>query len=293
MSKQHFLLLQMATIAVFAGRSFQHLFWDAPYRVLFWDEKWMSGLVSFFIGVDWQSYVTHPTTDKTISLLVVFSGILYALCALVAIFIKRIPRQWHWILLVGAANLILLSLLYTKDKFYHLGQFFEYSLQFGVPIFLYVVAGWKRDGVEVKPLKEVSPLKRQKRLIFWLKVATALTFTCHGLYAVNYYPRPGNFVDMVINILGVSDTTAFQFLDLVGVLDFIIAIALFVPIRWVVLLAAGYATFWGFGTTIARVWANFYPEFWVESLKMWLHESVFRMPHFLVPLLIFLNYYKK
>ena len=276
MQKHLFLLLQLATIAVFSGRAFQHLFWDAPFRVLFWDEQWMSGPVSFFLGMDWQTYVTHSATDKIIQNFIVLLGAFYLLAALVAAFIRKIPRRWHWILLFGAANLIFLSFLYTKDKFYHLGQFFEYSLQFAVPIFLYIVAKQKTFS---------------KKIIFYLKVTTALTFICHGLYAVNYYPRPGPFVEMLINILGVNDGQAIQFLNIAGYMDFVVSAALFVPLRWVVMIAAAYAALWGFGTTIARVWANFYPDFWMESLKMWLHESVYRLPHFLVPLLI-LMYYK-
>ena len=35
--KNPVLLLQWATIGVFAGRAYQHLFWDAPYREVIWD----------------------------------------------------------------------------------------------------------------------------------------------------------------------------------------------------------------------------------------------------------------
>ena len=48
--------------------------------------------------------------------------------------------------------------------------------------------------------------------VLYLKIAIALTFSAHGLYAIGYYPQPGVFVDMLINILHFSETTAKDFL---------------------------------------------------------------------------------
>lgn len=273
-NKLLFKLLQFATVSVFLGRAWQHLIWDAPYRVLFWDENWMSGLVSNLLGMEWQTYVTHPTTDIYIQNLTTASGWFYVLCAIVALLIHKIPRWTHAILILGAIHLMFLSFLYTKDKFYHFAQFFEYTLQWSSPIFLFFLY----------KTKEFTP-----KVIFYLKIATALTFTCHGLYAIGYYPRPGHFVEMTLSILPISEATAIWFLVAAGVLDFVVSIALFLPNSWV-LLAAAYATAWGLATTAARVWAHFYLEFWSDSLMMWTHESVLRFPHFLIPLMLFLYY---
>ena len=63
-------------------------------------------------------------------------------------------------------------------------------------------------------------------------------------------------------------------------------LGIFLPWKWAKLFL-GYAVLWGFGTTIARVWANFNWEWLDYVLLQWLHESVMRMPHFLIPLAVF------
>ena len=128
-----------------------------------------------------------------------------------------------------------------------------------------------------------------KRLVLYLKIAIAFTFTAHGLYAVGYYPQPGVFVDMLINILHVSEATAKDFLIVAGVLDFAIAIGIFIPrIAKYFLL---YAALWGGLTALARVWANFYWAFALSSLHQNLYETLYRLPHMLIPLaLVFMTY---
>ncbi|MEM9916931.1 MAG: hypothetical protein AAF990_02475 [Bacteroidota bacterium] len=269
-----FRILQFSTAAVFAGRAFQHLYWDAPFRAFFWDEGWMSGIVEKLLGIPWDTYITSPTTDLWIARLVVAFGILYAICALLSLLI-HLPffQRFKGLLLVGALGLIFLSFLYYKEKFFSIGQFLEYSLQFGSPIFLW----WY--------LKK-GPLNATQ--IRWMKIATALTFTCHGLYAVNYYPLPGLFVHMTISILGINDGLAIQFLLVAGILDFLIsAVIVFLPDRWIK-PAVAYAFVWGFLTSLARIWAHFHWEFAGEALLTWTHETVLRFPHFLIPLCIWL-----
>lgn len=163
---------------------------------------------------------------------------------------------------------MLLAALYAKERFFFAGQFLEYSLQFSTPFLLAYLAGGKA-------LTSV--------FIRIVKVAVAITFVSHGLYAIGYYPRPENFQTMVITILQVENTTAAWFLNLAGALDFLFAVLLFVPWKNIDLIAASYLTFWGVMTTLARVWAFVYWEFLAQSLEQWLHESVYRFPHFLLP----------
>jgi hypothetical protein len=263
---------------VFLGRAWQHLRWDAPYRDLLWDEKWMGGLVSLLGYPDWESYVTDPATDQLIQLLIQGTGWFYLLCGIAALLITRLGKAGRWILFLGGISLMLLAALYAKEKFNFIGQFLEYTLQWSSPFFL---AAFARQST-------VTP--RQVQL---LKVAIALTFVCHGLYAVGYAPRPETFQTMVINILGVSNDTAIHFLNLAGILDFLFAFAIFLPWRKVTIPALAYLAFWGFMTTIARVWAFVYWEFLGSGLAQWLHESVYRIPHFLVPLALLWWVYRK
>jgi len=265
-----FLLLQIATVTVFAGRAWQHLFWDAPYRVLLWDAHLMSGLVERFSSMSWGEFVASPSVDAAIQESIFITGIFYLLCALAAIFLKKIPFISSVFLLLGSTGLVVLAGLCLKEKFYHFGQFFEYSLQFSSPLFLFFVFRQKKIST---------------RLVFWMKMATAATFICHGLYAVGYYPRPGNFVEMTINILGVSEANAIRFLMLAGFFDFLVGIGIFLP-KKVAIPFLAYATIWGLATAVARVWANLYPGFVLESLHQWLFETVYRLPQFFIPLAI-------
>ena len=118
----------------------------------------------------------------------------------------------------------------------------------------------------------------------YFKIAIAFTFSAHGLYAIGFYPQPGVFVDMLINILHLSETTAKTFLVVAGILDFVLAIGIFIPrIAQYFLI---YAAVWGGLTALARVWANFYLAFPIDSLHQNLHETLYRLPHMLIPLAV-------
>ncbi len=268
--QQVFLLIQIATIAVFLGRAWQHIIWDAPFRTLLWDEAWMSQILPYFSSMPYEEFITSMDMDDTIQNTIRGFGWFYFGCALVALLIKKVPRLLNYILLVGAVSLIFLAFLYCKEKFFQWGQFWEYSLQFGSPIFLFLL--WKKQNVNTS-------------LILLMKIAIAITFISHGLYALDYYPRPGNFTQMVIDILGVSEGNAVHILNTAGVLDFILAIGIFLKgniSKWALI----YAIFWGTATTLARIWAHFNLDMIDDTLMMWVHESIYRLPHFLIPLAV-------
>lgn len=269
-----YLLVKMAAISVFLARAWQQIYWDAPYRALLWDEAWMKAPVEALLGMSWREYVASPQVDSFIDGLVTATGWFYLLCAAAALFISRLGRVGRALLWLGALNLIFLAALYCKENFFFIGQFFEYTLQWGAPMMLAILSRNPEHGW--------SP-----RFVLLVKIAIALTFTCHGLYAVGFYPRPGNFLEMVMNILPVSETGAIHFLNTVGVLDFALSLAIFLPGR-IPVLALAYASFWGLATSIARFWAYFHWAFWDSALKQWLHEAVMRFPHFLVPLALLL-----
>ena len=269
-----FRLIQFSAIAVFAGRAYQHLFWDGPYRELFWDPIFMKWGIETFTNLTWGEYVTHPMGDELFQKFIIGQGVFYFICTIVAIFIRHLPKWTRWLLLLGALDLIFLALIYMKDKFYHFGQFFEYALQFGVPVFLYVF--FKKESLS-------------KQLIMWMKVAIALTFTCHGLYAIGYYPTPGTFMTMTYNILGLEGEGMEWFLKTAGILDFVIAIGLFMPNVKIQKAVLVYAVFWGVATSLARVFGNFYADYALSSLHQWGFEALYRFPHFLIPLALLLE----
>lgn len=262
-------ILKAATFFLFVGRAWQHLFWDAPLRALLWDQQWMEGIILFLRGGTWQEYVTSEQADQSIQMINFGFGVFYSLMAVFTLFVSEKIKRVRWLYVIATITLTFLAFLYSKEKFFHIGQFFEYAIQFMLPVvFIYVVAGKiQRSGIELI-----------------LKIAIALTFSSHGLYAIGIYPRPGVFIDMVINILHTSEAGAIKFLNIAGVLDFLLSIAIFIP--RISKAALIYAVIWGFLTALARVWANFYWSFPLESLHQHLYEMIYRLPHMLVPLAV-------
>ncbi len=272
-SAKLFFLIQIAALCVFWGRAWQHWFWDAPYRSLLWDEVWMSGLVDALLGMNWEDYVTSTAVDRGIQTWIRITGIVYFLagCAVLAIrYLGKWARTMIWF---GLINLVLLSLLYFKERFFAVGQFFEYTLQMLAP-FLVLYADRKSVVGH--------------RFILLLKWAILLTFTCHGLYAIGYYPRPVHFQEMVMNILKIPQSGVKYFLNAAGILDFLMSIMIFLPWKRIQILGLAYAVAWGFFTAIARVWAFVHFEYFSSSLHQWWYETVYRFPHFLLPLLVLL-----
>ncbi len=264
------LLLRISCFFVFIGRAWQHLFWDAPFRAFFWDQQLLEGLVGAVTGLAWFEYVTHPATDQLINALTRGFGVFYLLMALLTLWVRPGMRWAARLYNLSTFLLAVLALLYCKEKFYQAAQFFEYALQFLAPMFF--------------SLALFSTLTKT-RLLFYMKVAVALTFVSHGLYAFGFYPRPGVFLDMTIHILGVSEEKAHQFLKFAGILDFILGVGIFLPRYSQYFLL--YATFWGFSTAIARTWANVvYDPFSLDLLHHYLYRTIYRLPHGLVPLVI-------
>lgn len=271
-------ILRVATFALFAGRAWQHLFWDAPFRTLLWDQQVMENLVFSLRGGTWQEYVTSAATDQFIQNTVIGFGIFYALMAVITLVVpKRQLTKFTSLYILSSVALVFLAFLYSKEKFFHTGQFFEYTIQFLLPLFFCY-------GLS----QRIEP----KKWLLFMKIAIAFTFTAHGLYAIGYYPQPGVFVDMLLNIFNISEATAKSILQIAGVLDFVISITIFIPRLSTYSLI--YAALWGGLTALARVWANFYIEFPLESLHQHLYETVYRLPHMLVTLAaLFLSFYLK
>lgn len=264
--------LKFCSFFIFFGRAYQHLFWDAPYRSFFWDQHLLEPVVNFLFNTSWQSYVTNLNTDFAIQVLTRSIGVLYLVCAVISILINENSKKWMSnILKLGAVSLVFLALMITKNKFYHLIMFFEHTIQFGVPIALLYFLKHKNTPI----------------LLFYLKVFIALAFTCHGMYAIGvFYPLPGNFVTMTLNILPVQEEMAKNLLFVAGVIDFIIAIAIFIPkLSKAALL---YACFWGIVTALARILSGFHYDFSLSIMHQYLYLTIYRLPHGLIPLMVYL-----
>ena len=267
------MLVQVAVVAVFLGRGWQHLYWDAPYRVLLWDENWMKPIVEGVFGWKWEDYVTSLSMNGAIQNFIRFTGGFYIICAFTAVFIRQWKRIATILLWIGSVSLFILAALYCKDKFFHLGQLLEYTLQWSSPIFFIFL--YQKQTLD-------------KQLLLAMKVAIAFTFICHGLYAVGYYPRPGDFMQMSMSILNTDEIEAAQFLKTAGILDFIASVLLFAPGK-TGKTALLYCVFWGLATTLARVWSPLMIGTSIENVLLQsLQDSLYRFPHFLIPLATFL-----
>lgn len=263
-------ILKISCVCLLFGRAWQHLLWDAPFRAFFWDEGLLKGIVEGIFGIAWSDYVTSASGDAAIQITIKATGIFYLLVGMLVIYIRPNMKKIGAIsLLLASASLGILALLYCKEKFFHLGQFFEYASQFAAPLFLYVVLFHK---VNIRHFSVA------------IKVAIALTFICHGLYAYGYYPRPGNYVDMTLNILPIGEPAAHTLLKTMGILDFVAAAALFIPKVQVPALI--YTFVWGALTALARIIAHIdFSMFWA-STNQWMFEVLIRVPHATLPLVI-------
>lgn len=267
-NKKSFLLLKISIISVFIGRAYQHLFWDAPFRTFFWDEGLLKTFVEGTFSIDWQSYVTSIQTDAYVDWLVQIFGFLYLASAIAVLIYNFKSKFFKSIIIVGGLGLVFLSFLQMKERFYQLGQFFEYSLQFGIP---FVFIFYQKPFIK-------------NNLTFILKILIAIVFVSHGLYAVGYYPVPGYFLGMVIDILGFSEDGARLFLLVVGILDFIVSLLIFIP--KISKYALFYAFIWGLLTSFARIFAGFSLDYFWELLHLNLYQVVYRLPHALIPLML-------
>lgn len=260
------ILLRLSTFAVFLGRAWQHLFWDAPFRALLWDQELLSPVINLLTPWTWTDYVTSLYSDFLIDCLIQSSGLYYLVCAIASLVLKR-ESKYKWILIVGAFNLFFLSFLYFIDSGFRVGQIIEYSSHTLSPLILYFF------------------LKGRFQLVSWsILWAISLTFLGHGLYAIGYYPVPGKFIDMTIRILHISEPSALHLLFFAGILDMIVAIGVFIShsarLRQIIFL---WAIIWGALTALARVWDKMDGS--LLSLHSSLYESVYRVPHFIIPLL--------
>lgn len=276
-NKLIFYLLQVSTISVFIGRGWQHLSKGGPYRSFFLNDHAGRNLMEWYWGMDWLTILKSAEVSHAIRQFGENIGIVFIILAILTLFIKILPRSLSMITMwTGAFLLAFIALCLCIDKNWSWGQLLEYSAQVSSPILLYFFT-----------FRAVS----LSRFYLFLKIVIAITFICHGLYAIGYYPQPNRFIDMVIKGFGVNQSTAKQILYLAGFLDIIISIGLFFPQRWIYLPSIFYAFVWGTATTIARLWTNYYPALWEASLEQWTPEVLFRFPHWILPLLILLVYF--
>ena len=272
-------IIQLCAFLVLLGRAYQFYFFGAPFRSILWDESLLSPIVEGIFGTPWNDYATSPAVNYWIGIFTKFSAGILFLASIISLFWGKISflKLKKTILFLAVIILFFLYACMVKDKNYDLLQLFEQSIQMASPLLLLT---FRKES-----------FWKSVHLDFWLKIAFALTFIPHGLFAMGIPYAPGNFIDMTITILGVSETTARQFLFIVGFIDIVASFALFVPglIRYSLI----YMVIWGILTAFARIVAGFDSEFLLSSMNNHIYLTVYRLPHGLLPLGSLLYFHRK
>ncbi len=260
--------VKWGAVMVFVGRAWQHLRWDVPYRNIFWDERLMTPIVRS-LGMTWQTYTHNLAVDAAITQFSHGLGVFDAVCALLII---SGAWQYRWgkaVLWLGVLHVCFLAFVYCKEHFYHVGQLFEFALQVALPAAM-LCWNWKHVNT-------------------FLKLACSLTFICHGLYAIGYYPVPGDFVDMMLNGFGGNEAQARSLLFGFGVLDMVAAVLIWLH-GWPQKIGLWYLIVWGMLTTFARITAHYHPEIgFVTVFENWWFHALYRFAHWMGPVAVWLS----
>ncbi|NQX85095.1 MAG: hypothetical protein HRT67_04210 [Flavobacteriaceae bacterium] len=270
MRTKTFYLVQLCAFFIFIGRAYQFYFFGAPFRNILWDESLLSPIVEGVFNTSWDDYATNKNVNYWIDSVTKVSSIILFLSALVSIFWNKINnvKLKKNVISTGLSVLVFMGICLVKSKNYDILQFFELAIQFAVPLLLLFLKN--------------NSLSNYPKQLFALKIIIALVFVSHGLFAMGVIYVPGHFIDMSIQILGVNETISKQFLFIVGLLDVVASILIFVP--KISKYAFYYIIAWGIITALARVISGFNHNFILRSLHNLLYLTVYRLPHGLLPL---------
>lgn len=200
-------------------------------------------------------------------------GITLGLCGLLALGADFLRSQRLIYLSMGYASLslLLVFLLLFRAKSYQWGNLIEHSIQWTLPL---VFAYYRFQNHHI-------------RSQWVLRILIAATFLGHGLYALGFYGGfPAGYLQMVHNVFGFETAGAERFLMLAGILDMITVVGLLITPLW--RYALYYAIVWGFMTAMARIVAYWDVSIWLESLDIWLNQSLIRLGHGGIPLVLWL-----
>jgi hypothetical protein len=264
------MIIRVAAFLCFAGWTWVHFYWEAPYGILLWHDSTYQ-LASRF-GISWEEFVGTGSEAGIVQRWLARTGWLYLVCTVLTLTVGQ--RSWLQMLALFGGSLMLVAMSYAK----YLGA------QSQLPMFV------EHGAQMLAPVLLVSALALGVRHRVTLSIAIAAlvtTFAGHGSYALDLWPTPATFYGMTCVILHVEYETALTLLRIAGVLDLIVCVAIFIPpIRRA---AALYAVVWGFLTSIARPVAGMSWGLYYWGGDQFLHEAVLRAPHFLIPMyLLFL-----
>lgn len=264
-------VFKFAALSLLLGRVWLYLVWSAPLRTLLWSETYLEGFITGVLGLNWNDYVTDPKVDIAINLVIQGFGLFFLITFVATLFFKPSFTKGAKILLWAGGLMFFLILLRFAEKFFYIGMLIEHAIQIGAPVVFYLLIKNPEVG---------------KKFILFVKVLIAFTFIGHALFAIGFHPVPGNFIDMIISILGVSEDNAVRLLLVAGTIDIVASVLLF--IKGTEKYALFFMIFWGTATALARIFANFNIDLAYASGMQWIPETIYRFPHALIPLGLYL-----
>ncbi len=259
------LCLRLGTCLCFAGWAWVHYYWEAPYGVLLWSDSTFEFAQS--MGIDWDAYVGTGADDGWVQTWIGRLFWPYLVCAVLSLTAGR----KSWLQMVGLAGGCGLLVFVSYAKYVAAQRqppmFIEHGGQMLMPIVLWCALVF---GV------------RHGATIATACVAFVMTFAGHGCYAVGLWPTPATFFAMTSVVLGVEYETAKSLLLVAGILDFVVCVGILIPLFR--RPSAAYACVWGFLTALARPVAGMSPSLIYWGADQYIHETVLRAPHFMLPL---------
>lgn len=259
------LILRISAFLCLAGWTWSHLYWEVSYGVLLWHDsayEWAT-----YFGISWDEFVGSGAGDGWIQRWVSRIGWVYLVCTILTLTVGRRSYWQMGVILIGSVFLALLSYVKYVEALNQLPMLLEHGGQVLAPVSL-VLALLLGPG--------------HRATVATAIIAVVATFAGHGAYAIGWWPTPANFYAMVTVIFGLEYDTVVTMLRCAGVLDFLVCLLLFVPpLRRA---SAGYAFVWGLLTALARPVAGMSLSLNYWGADQFIHETVLRAPHFLIPL---------
>lgn len=211
-------LLQFGVSLLLVSRGWLTWKWDSPIRGLFWEEKWWTPVLANF-DITWEDYAN--TSDTWITPTLEWTGI-FLMAAAILPWLAMIPRlHWtRWLLILPTLILAIDAFGRWFGKDLQAGTAMEYALRILCPLVLILLL---RPGALLSKTRRVGAASA-------LLLATALTFTGHGLYAMGYYDVPLNFRMMTSEILPLTEPTVLFLLKIAGWLDFVVVAMVLIPV---------------------------------------------------------------
>lgn len=249
-------LIGVSIASLLLAVTVEGFFYFPPYFDLLY---WYEPLVNLILD---RSGLNESQTIETINSSVAQVVSIGSLICLMLYLVWPKRYRGKWILI----SWIFLVLYYLAEWVTH-GQTLGFAMEVSLQLFLFPTVVVFRN----RP-KQMAPI---------LLILCTLTFFGHGLFALDIYPRPGYFVDMVVEAFGLSNQNALLFLRIVGIADLACILLVFLPATQTITLF--YMLFWGFLTALARPVYNFSEVFLAESILIWVPEFFQRVAHFCVP----------